>query len=220
MDVDKDQRITINELRKLFAKLKEMSKEALKIPQEEISNLFLYIDRDRSQSIDYNELINFIRQAKKDEEKILRMKKIAKRAQSLRVDMDKDNAPNDKLTLEGRLTMKISMLELREKNATSNVTRLQRELQTMEKNVLEYKSNIQRLESDVLDANKKYYQEQQNYLEIYEQFKGSIPKDDAEKLRLRCDKMLTENAELKAAFTTYKTLYEAAVDQVKVLKLT
>jgi len=56
--------------------------------------------------------------------------------------MDKDNAPNDKLTLEGRLTMKISMLELREKNATSNVTRLQRELQTMEKNVLEYKSNI------------------------------------------------------------------------------
>lgn len=124
MDVDKDQRITVNELRKLFQKLKEISKDQLRIPPEEISNLFLFIDRDRNQSIDYNELINFIRQAKKEDEKIKRMKNIAKRAQSLRVDTDKDSAPNEKLTIEGRLTMKISMLELREKNATKNAERL------------------------------------------------------------------------------------------------
>lgn len=93
-------------------------------------------------------------------------------------------------------------------------------MQALERTIVEHKQNIQRFEQDVLDANKKFYQEQEKCLELYEQYKGSISKEEADKQRLRCDKMLTENAELKAACHTYKTLYEAAVDQIKVLKLT
>lgn len=58
MDHDEDQQITVSEFKKLFKKLKVV------LPDRDIEDLFDEIDKDGNRSIQYNELLAYMRQAK------------------------------------------------------------------------------------------------------------------------------------------------------------
>ena len=48
---------------------------------------------------------------------------------------------------------------------------------------------------------------------------GGIPKQQAELLKISNDKYKHEEVQWKSAINTYKSLYEASINQTKVLKL-
>jgi len=73
IDSDKDDKITESELRRMFLKME------VRFNKKEFSNLFFAIDTNRSGVITYTEFLNYINMAKKESERLSRMKVLSKK---------------------------------------------------------------------------------------------------------------------------------------------
>ena len=76
IDSDKDDKITESELRRMFLKME------VRFNKKEFSNLFFAIDTNRSGVITYTEFLNYINMAKKESERLSRMKLLSKKFSS------------------------------------------------------------------------------------------------------------------------------------------
>ncbi len=61
------------------------------LPAREIKALFNAIDINNDQSLEYNELLNYIFAAKREDEKIKTLKKIQERAKDMRLKYEGEN---------------------------------------------------------------------------------------------------------------------------------
>lgn len=62
----------------------------LLLPQDSVRDLFAQMDKHRSGEISYNQLLNYLRESKLEEEKIRKLKFIQDRTQQLRDQTDQD----------------------------------------------------------------------------------------------------------------------------------
>lgn len=76
IDSDKDGKMTESELRRMFLKME------VRINKKEFSNLFFAIDNNRSGVITYTEFLNYINLAKKESDRLSRMKILSKKFSS------------------------------------------------------------------------------------------------------------------------------------------
>jgi Ca2+-binding EF-hand superfamily protein len=73
IDSDKDGKITETELRRMFLKME------VRFNKKEFSNLFFSIDTNRSGVVTYTEFLNYVNMAKKESERLSRMKLLSKK---------------------------------------------------------------------------------------------------------------------------------------------
>lgn len=102
------------------------------LPDDAVRDLFKSMDRDRNGEISYNEMLNYLREAKLEEEKLKKLKFIQERTLTIRNQSNYDDNMSDvgrnMMTKESRLEMKIAILENREKNANQRLTTLIQQL--------------------------------------------------------------------------------------------
>ena len=95
----------------------------IKLPPEKVSELFNNIDKNRSGEITYNELLNFLRECKREEEKQRKLKFIAERTNllkeqsNLNKQLQEADLKGATMSAEGRLSMKLAIMQMRESNA-------------------------------------------------------------------------------------------------------
>lgn len=78
IDSSGDQKIDYQEFLAMF---KSMN---LQLKREEVRNLFDAIDKDRTGTIHFNELVNYLRDAKREAERVKRMKRLHERTQQIK----------------------------------------------------------------------------------------------------------------------------------------
>ena len=117
IDRNEDQTVSLREFTDMFDQMQ------MGLPHDAIKDLFAQMDKDRNGEISYNEMLNYLREAKQEEDKLKKLKFIQERTQQLRdtntFDQNlADLGRNTVMTVESRLQMKIAILENREKNAS------------------------------------------------------------------------------------------------------
>lgn len=200
----------------MFQKMK------INIPKEEIVKLFNDMDINNDGTIEYNELLNYIRKARKEKEKIDRMQKIDMTVQRIREKsgVQEHEVVQSQLTIEGKLQTKISMLELKEKNMHQKHETLKHQLQADEKLINELKKQLDELQNALLQSNKNYQQEKQQNLKLMNELQNAISKNEAQQLKTTNEKNKIIMQEQKSKLVTFDNLYTYAVDHIKVLKVT
>ncbi|KRX05015.1 hypothetical protein PPERSA_06649 [Pseudocohnilembus persalinus] len=217
IDSNNDQKITVDEFKKLFKRLD------INFKNKDIQQLFSDIDKDNNQDISYNELLAYVREAKKEQAKIERMRKINERVEEIKKQNfydDREEEVGENINVMQRMQMKMSMLELREKNSQNRLNEQKRKLMQISKENASLNMKLDELEKEVVKAHGYYYEARQKANTYLEKAQSCISKDESDRLTSYKQAMLIENSELKAALSTFKSLYLASVDQVKVKKLT
>jgi Ca2+-binding EF-hand superfamily protein len=78
------------------------------LPHDAIKDLFSQMDKDRNGEISYNEMLNYLREAKQEEDKLKKLKFIQERTKALRESSAfetniADVGQNTMMTMESRL---------------------------------------------------------------------------------------------------------------------
>ena len=226
IDNNGDQKVTFDEFQVMF---KQMN---IQIAGEELRNLFNVIDLSHNGDISYNELLNYIRECRREKERVERLQKLTTITEKLRVDIDnasqvqklkgivEENPNLIKETENNRFEMKITLLEIREKNSNKKIEQLLHQLRNSEDVIADLNKYVKELEISLLKANEEYYNERKSNLILQEKVNGGIPKKDAVILELGYEKVLLENVSLKAANNTFRNLYQASFEQTSTLRIT
>ena len=69
-------------------------------------------------------------------------------------------------------------------------------------------------------SNENYYKEREENIKLKERVQGAISKEESEKIKKTNDLLKMREVDLNAALTTFRSLYENAVNQAKVMRLT
>lgn len=78
LDPDNSRTISVNELKVFFTKAN------IEISNNNLLNLFKFLDKDGSKSVRYDEFLDIIRDARKEKERIERIEYVKKREQEIR----------------------------------------------------------------------------------------------------------------------------------------
>lgn len=222
IDNNGDQKVSFNEFHEMF---KQMN---VPIPAPELKSLFDVIDISHNEEISYNELLSYMRECHRESERIKRLKFLTERTDNLRnesalsskeKDMEEIKSSSNANDLN-RFQMKITLLEIREKTSNQKIESLLHQLRNNEDTIAEINGNNKDLQTQLLKTIELYYNEQEKNLELQKKANGSIPKKEADVLKLEYDRITIENAALRAANNTFRNLYQAALHQTSVLRLT
>ena len=218
IDTNGDQKLTFDEFLEMF---KQMN---VPIPATELKNLFDCIDLGHNKEISYNELLNYMRECRRENERIKRLKFLSERTENIRNTSElqaKEKISDEKnpITEANRFKMKITLLEIRERNSNQKIETLLHQLKNSEDIIGENNNYIKDLEISLLKSNEQYYSEREKNIELQEKVNGGIPKKEADLLKLESDRLYIENAALKAANNTFRNLYQASMHQTSVLRI-
>ena len=217
IDRDSDQSISHDEFLGMFQQMN------MDVSADDVRKLFEAITGNHNGDISYNQLLNFLRDAKREEEKIRRFKVIQKRTEELKdslllgPEVEMDQLPQ--MNSENRSEMKLAILELREKNFKRRHEQLDTQFQQQTKLVADMNLTILDLEKAVVRANENYYLEKEESLKFQERSVKTISREESERLQYKNDQLTLENVELKAALTTFKNLYEVSVNHTKTMRM-
>ena len=224
IDTDGNGKLTFDEFNKMFNEMK------VPIPATELRNLFDCIDTSHNNEVSYNELLNYVRECRRESERIKRMKFLAERTEAIRNESAlqareakesqlADLGPNNPATESNRFKMKITLLEIREKTSIQKIESLLHQLKNSEGIISELNTYVKDLEVSLLKSNEQYFAERERNIELQEKVNGGIPKKEADLLRLDNDRLVIENVSLKAANNTFRNLYQASMYQTSVLRI-
>mmetsp|Transcript_5943 Transcript_5943/g.5210 ORF Transcript_5943/g.5210 Transcript_5943/m.5210 type:complete len:145 (+) Transcript_5943:808-1242(+) len=118
-----------------------------------------------------------------------------------------------------RMSMKIALLETREKNAINRLNTLAKRLQHYEQELKNEDLKIRDLQNENLKIKEEYYLALEREFKLEQKLEGSVPKDRAQKLVKLNEKLAYERNDLKKNMILFKSLYESSVGQVKIIKL-
>lgn len=224
IDTDGNGKLTFDEFNKMFNEMK------VPIPATELRNLFDCMDTSHNNEVSYNELLNYVRECRRESERIKRMKFLAERTEAIRNESAlqareakesqlADLGSNNPATEANRFKMKITLLEIREKNSIQKIESLLHQLKNSEGIISELNTYVKDLEVSLLKSNEQYFAERERNIELQEKVNGGIPKKEADLLRLDNDRLVIENVSLKAANNTFRNLYQASMYQTSVLRI-
>lgn len=123
----------------------------------------------------------------------------------------RDRSVND---LASRLQYKITLLEQREKKANDRAKLLQGQVKSYQDMLREAETTIRQLEDDNTKLSTEYYKSRERELKFETKLSGTISKEESDRLKGLCDKLLLERAHLKSGLNTFKGLYESSISQV------
>lgn len=220
IDRDTTGKVSYEEFKGLFEGMK------VEIASSELLGLFNEIDKDKSGEITYFEFQHYFNEAKRENDRINRLKFITSKTENLREsamksyhDMDEVGSHTNVLSDAHKLSMKISLLETREKNANNRVESLNIKIKNLDEELKHYEKQIKDLESHNLKLQEEYYNTREREIKLEHKVQGAIPRELADKLKKVNEKMALDWADLQASRKTFKNLYEYSVSQVKILKL-
>lgn len=217
MDLEKDQQISIIEFKDLFYKV------GIEWDIVKITTLFKDIDQDDSKYVDYNELLHYIKEAKRENERLERQRQIRDRSERLNAqNKDQIVQPMDQTvgqSIEARLMLKLATLEQREKNLNDRNKLLRKQLNKTDKTNAQLQIKCDELEIAIVKANEYFHREKQRVIEMEQQQAGSLTGNEAQILRTQNDKLQIENNELKSALQTFQNLYSVAYEQTIVTQM-
>ncbi|CAD8054955.1 unnamed protein product [Paramecium primaurelia] len=220
IDRDGDQIITLIEFQALFRELEGG------ISPDLVRQLFDQMDLDRNGQISYNEMLNYLRTAKTEEEKYQKLQFIQQRTEQLKslqetdLTLQKAKLENKGQTLEDRLKMKISILEMREKNAQQKCEVLLNQLTGTELKLKDTTKTLFELQNQMERSNDTFYRDREEKLLLLERLKGALSREESEKLTKQIEQQRLTISDQNSAITTYRQLYDTAVMQTKSMKLT
>jgi len=220
IDKDTTGKVSYEEFKGLFEGMK------VEIASSELLGLFNDIDKDKSGEITYFEFQHYFNEAKRENDRINRLKFITSKTENLREssmrsyhDMDDVGGHSNVLSEAHKLNMKISLLETREKNANNRVESLNIKIKNLDEELKHYEKQIKDLESHNLKLQEEYYNTREREIKLEHKIQGTLPKEIADKIKKINEKMSLDWADLQASRKTFKNLYEHSVSQVKILKL-
>ena len=218
IDKDGTGKITYDEFQNLFTGMK------IELASPELHGLFNDLDKDKSGAITYFEFQHYFNEAKRENDRINRMKFITSKTENLREAgksfNDEDFSVNSMvITDTHKLNMKISLLETREKNANNRVDMLNIKIKNLDSELKHYEKQIKDLESHNLKLQEEYYHTREREIKLEQKVQGVLPKEQADKIKKLNEKMSLDWSDLQASRKTFKNLYEYSVGQVKILKL-
>lgn len=222
IDINNDRKISFEEFLEMFKEMK------VAIPAPELRKLFDCIDLSHNNEVSYNELLNYVRECRREADRIKRLKFLSERTETLRSESalqarEKENDHLDyanPITEANRFKMKITLLEIREKTSNQKIETLLHQLKNSEDIIGELNLYIKDLEVSLLRSNEQYYSEREKNIDLQEKVNGGIPKKEADLLKLENDRLFIENAALKAANNTFRNLYQASLQQTSTLRIT
>ncbi|EAR96949.2 EF-hand pair protein (macronuclear) [Tetrahymena thermophila SB210] len=218
IDNSGDEKISLKEFKGLFENLK------VDISDEQIKQLFRDIDNDSNGYIEYNELLNYIKQATVEKNKIQKMKKISDKIKEMQKQHTSyDNVENQDiqaLPKEARLEMKISLMEIKEKNLLNRCDTLMYSLNLSKKENARIQLQLNEREGEILSIMKKYNEAQRLNYKYLNIIQGSETKFRAKQIHNLNKRVLKENVELRSQNRILKDLHEFSSNQVKDLLIT
>jgi len=220
IDDDRSGKITFDEFKELFNKM------GISLELDKLSSLFKELDKDSSGYVTFPEFQHYFNEAKRENERINRLKFIASKTENLRdstlrqLDSDKElNTANLGMSDQQRMAMKIALLETREKDAVRKIEILNMKLSNLDAELKAQDKIIRDAQSENLKIKEGYYLALEREFKLQQKLEGAIPKDRAVQLIKLNEKLSLERSELKRNMITFKNLYESSVGQIKILKL-
>ncbi|EGR27290.1 hypothetical protein IMG5_198820 [Ichthyophthirius multifiliis] len=214
LDNNDDDEIDFIEFKSLFVKLQ------LNVQDEELRQLFADIDIDSNGSIEYNELINYIRSAKVEKMKIEKMKRVGAKIDAMQKqgqlrELDTQDIQN--LPKEARLELKINLLEIKDKNLNSRCDILMYQLNLTEKMNAKLNLQLKDRENEIILQIKKYNELQKLYHRAQNTLEGCETKQMSKQIHKINKRLQKEAMELRVQNKNLKNLHEFASNQVKEL---
>lgn len=217
IDGDGDKRVTLTEFSRLFLKM------GIRIEKQEFNNLFNYIDVNRSGSITYPEFLDSINKAKRETEKLNRMKMFNQRMQSnsllsesMIVDGDVAGGYNDPNT---RYQLKLAHIEAKEKSAKRQAEEFLLKITRLEEEQARNQSNMKNFEDNLLKLNQQLIKEKEKSNRLEKVCLNSLSKEKSKSLTAENENLRIENVQLRSALDTFRSLHDAAVREAKTLKV-
>ena len=216
IDSSKDKRVSRVELRRLFNNME------IEMGDIELEILFRQLDFDDSGDISYLELESeFNRITETPLENLLAlyhdMKAKTKRnfGSSEYTPLSEEFLQSAEMTLQTKYSI-----------VQAKVTQLERKIEIFKSRLQKSENNQIIWEKDYDILEKKYYEVNEKYQDILlmEQITnakliGALPKEKSEELVLLSEKQKEQIVDLKAAMSSYKSLFEISTSQAKTLKL-
>jgi hypothetical protein len=116
--------------------------------------------------------------------------------------------------------MKITILEMKEKHSITRSSLLIQQLGQQESLIRDMTKQIQEIQHQMERSNENYYKQHHEKLSLQERLNGAISREESEKLKRSHDQMKLQMEDLRSALTTYRNLYDTAITQTKVMRLT
>jgi Ca2+-binding EF-hand superfamily protein len=216
IDEDGDSRVSFIEFRRIFLKMN------LNIEQKGLKQLFDEIDNNRSGVITFSEFLSYINLAKKESDRVNRLKTFQKT-------LNHKGFGGDSMILDGDMStyadpttkyqLKIAHLESRQ--AVYKRKRLEdlKKVTHLEDEQVTLRGNIKALEDTLLNTQQQLINEKERSASLARQTQSTISKDQAMAIRAANENLRIECGQLRSALDTFRNLHEAAVREAKSLRL-
>ncbi len=118
-----------------------------------------------------------------------------------------------------RLRTQVAVLEARERSGEHRYELLLNRLRDLEKHNERVEARLDEMEKQNLELNEHYHMEKEQVQQLSKKMENSMLASEANGLRLEQEKLTIEIQKYRGAWTTYKCLYEASANQVRLLVL-
>lgn len=216
IDTDNDTRVDFNEFRRIFLKMN------LNIEQKGLRQLFEEIDNNRSGVITYFEFLSYINLAKKESDRVNRLKALEK-------NMNNKGFGSESMIFEGdfstyadpttKYQLKIAQLESRHSALSRKQAEDMKKINHLEDDLATLRTNIKTMEATLLNTQSQLISEKERSAILSRQAQSAMNKEQAAALRAANENLRIETTQLRSALETFKNLHEAAVREAKSLRL-
>jgi Ca2+-binding EF-hand superfamily protein len=217
IDSDGDTRVDFQEFRKIFVRMN------LNIELKGLKQLFDEIDNNRSGVITYTEFLSYVNLAKKENDRVSRMKAFEKTMNN------KGGFGGDSMILDGdfstyadpttKYQLKIAQLESKQSTYKRKQAEDSKKLNHLEDEQVTLRTSIKSLEDTLLNTQQQLITEKERNAILARQNHSVIPKEQAAALRATNENLRIESTQLRSALETFRNLHEAAVREAKSLRL-
>jgi Ca2+-binding EF-hand superfamily protein/chromosome segregation ATPase len=217
IDKDRDSRVNFDEFRLMFTKMQ------LNFEKKALEQLFNEIDNNRSGVITFSEFLSYVNFAKKESERVKRMKAYEKTING------KGGFGGDSMILDGdfstyadpttKYQLKIAQLESKQSTFMRKQAEDIKKINHLEDEQVTLRANIKSLESTLLNTQQQLITEKEKNGMLAKQAQSVIPKEQAAALKAMNENLRIESTQLRSALDTFRNLHEAAVREAKSLRL-
>ena len=216
IDNSSDKKITRIELRRLFDHM------GVTVSENELEVLFRQIDFDNSGAITFNEFeIEFNRIVNTPLENLIALLNDQKQKAGRKFGSGDYRPVNEDYlnSLEITSATKYNILEARAIQLERRNEMFRTRLEKSENSQIMWERDYDILEKKYFEINEKYQEILQREQSVNTQMVGSLTKEKSEKIVLESERNKEEIVDLRAAIGSFKSLFEIATNQTKVLKL-